>query len=69
MVATSRGVEGVPATVGQDHGHVAPAIQSDGVNTTLFARVPKVAVTRVGGSIEMVAELARGHEAKRANGR
>jgi hypothetical protein len=67
-VAVSIGFQKIPAAVGRDHRLFAIAGDADGLDEALFAEVPEFAVARISGPIVTVSEVARWHNAKRANG-
>ena len=69
VVAIAVRVKNVAAALRQDHRHVRVAVQPDGVDETLLTQVAEVPVTGIGGPVEVVAQVAGGHDPKRANGR
>jgi len=67
-LAVAVGFEKVPAALGEDHGLLPIAGDADRLDEALFPQVTEVAVTRVARPIRMVTQVARRHDAKRANG-
>jgi hypothetical protein len=61
------GLTEVATLLGQrDGGRVA--IEPNGLNESRVAKAPQLAVARVEGLIELVAEVVRGHNAEGADG-
>src|SRR3954464_3808289 len=69
LVALSVGLEQVAPTVGEDDRDVAPAVQPHRGDQPLFAEVAKIALPRIRFPVEVVAQIPRGHDPKRADRR
>jgi hypothetical protein len=67
VVAIAIRFKHVPAAVGQDDRLLSIAGDADGLDQTLFAEVPEVSVARIARPIVTVAEVAGGHDTKRAD--
>ena len=69
LVAVSVGLQQSAAPVREDDSDVAPAVQPHGGDQPLFAEMPKIALPGICGSVEVVSQIARGHDPKGENRR
>ena len=69
VVAVAMCLEQVTTAFGDDKRHIPVAGHPYGFDQALLAEVSKVARPRIGWPVEVVAEVARRHDAKGADGR
>jgi hypothetical protein len=68
-VVTAVRFENVPALLGEHDGHVPMAIQALRSDKPFLPQVSQITRSRIGGAAVVIAEVARRHDPKRADGR